>query len=110
MGGKLIKIRYVEELEDGDGVQISGDTEVTTLTVRINKDIGKATSEREVFATLYHELLHCALAISGHSAGWKAEQEEPIVYGIENMMASFLCFMPKVKGMRWREVKFPYES
>lgn len=104
IGGKKVRIKYVRELLDDDGTGLCGDTCVEDLQIRISKSRHK--NERQLFATLYHELLHMALGIAGISAVWKDEQEEPIVYALESMLADLLGFNPAAK-IRWREVTWP---
>lgn len=97
VAGKLITIEYLLDLPEG----IAGDTSSGSCRIRISKSRNK--TEREVFDTLFHELLHVALDITGHSVEWTAAKEEPIVYALENALASLFTFN-KHAAIRWREI------
>jgi hypothetical protein len=99
VGGKKVRIQYVETLPD----DCSGELEVGAATVRISKS--RHANEREVFTTLFHELIHFALERTGHSAVWTDAQEEPLVYALENMLAELFWFRSD-GAVKYREVEW----
>lgn len=99
VGGKKVRIQYEEVLENND----SGQIETATGVIRIGKE--QHADERAVFTTLFHELVHYAFAVTGHSAEWTNAQEEPLVYALENMLADLFTFH-KGAAVRWREVEW----
>lgn len=100
VGGKKVRIEYHDSLPKG----ISGDVVCMDGVVRISKERHK--DERAVFTTLFHELTHFALHVTGHSAVWKDSQEEPLVYAIENMLADLFVFS-SAAPVKWRDVEWP---
>ncbi len=60
--------------------------------------------------TLVHEMVHCGLPIFGLTEGMSGPKEEQFAYALELIFGSIFSFRPKAKGVRWREVKFAFES
>ena len=104
VGGQAIKIEYKEALKGDDGEALSGECLVGEPTIRLSK--AKHANERAVFHTLFHELIHKALERTGHSVLWKDEQEEPLVYALENMLAELFVFSPEAP-VKWKELDWP---
>lgn len=72
--GKKVKISKVKmEAED------SG--EYKDLQIKINNTL---TCRDDIRSTLLHEALHAVLDITGHSQRLSSDDEEAIVYAIEN--------------------------
>lgn len=99
VGGKKVRIEYVDELEnDGFGEMVCDDR-----LVKISKT--RHLDERAVFTTLFHELIHFAFEVTGHSAEWTDAQEEPLVYALENMLADLYGFH-KDAAVKYKEVEW----
>lgn len=107
VGGRQVRVVYVEVIFDEKGGLLCGEAYPDRALIRICKHAHK--DARAVFRTLYHELCHISLGITGHNQGLQENQEEPIVYGLENMMADLFVFSPKA-GIKYREVEFPFEA
>lgn len=94
VGGYPIKIDYKEQLVDDDNEHYSGEMVKYKHQMNISK-AAHTKNPRKLFSTIFHELIHTALEITGHSEGMKEEDEEKLVYAIENMLAPLLCFNPE---------------
>lgn len=99
VGGKKVKIQYVDALEGN----CSGELEVGSGLVRISKS--RHEDEKAVFTTLFHELIHFAFEVTGHSAEWTDQQEEPLVYALENMLAELFWFRQGA-AIKYKEVEW----
>lgn len=110
IAGHRVSISYPNEipLEAGDEVSPYGDTTHDGRTIRISKS--KHKNEREVFATLYHESMHAAFALTGLANLVKDEVEEAFVTGLENAVVHLFAFHPKAPGVKWRDIQFPFEE
>ncbi len=97
VGGKKVRIQYPDALENG----VSGEIEVGSALIRISKS--RHADERAVFTTLFHELIHFAFEVTGHSAEWTDAQEEPLVYALENMLADLYAFN-KDAAIRYKDL------
>lgn len=109
VAGKLVSISYpITVPGDAEDADVYGDTTQDGLEIRISKSKNKTS--RQVFETLYHEIKHSAITITGvaHMLGDKLE--ETLVTGVENAVADLFCFNPDAKGVKWKEVKFPFED
>jgi hypothetical protein len=99
VGGRKIQIKYVESLEGNH----SGEMEVGGALIRISK--ARHPKIDDVFTTLFHELIHVAFDITGHSVEWPDKKEEPLVYALENMLAGLFSFRAgphiKYKEIDW---------
>jgi hypothetical protein len=100
VGGKKLRIEYPELLPEGS----SGELVCGEALVRISK--ARHVDERAIFHTLFHEMLHFALEVTGHSAEWSDEKEEPLVYALENMLADLFLFNPRAP-VKYRDVAWP---
>ena len=103
VGGRDVKIVYVSKLEEGD----RGAACLDTGRIFVSKSAPAA--EREIFETIFHELIHVALHRTGHAEALDERQEEAIVYALEAMLAPLFVLGP-VPGMRWRKVRFDFEE
>lgn len=109
IGGKKIRIDYPDVIpgdtpEEGD---LSGDSQVLGGRIRISKTQNK--SPEAVLHTIFHEALHMAIGITGHSEILVAKQEEALVYAIESMLAPLLILNPAAP-VKYREIEFPWEN
>ena len=107
IGGCRVTVSYVDDLPDDDGSQLSGDCNPLQRRIRINKL--QHTSGDKLMATLFHELLHAALGLCGHSELLGGKKEEAIVYGLETMLAPLLLLNPSA-SIRWREIPMQWED
>jgi hypothetical protein len=98
-----LPIRYVEQLE----ANVFGDFCPESLVVRVSKS--RHTSSDQLFTTIWHELAHAALWISGWGKALTDEQEEAVVTALEFSIAPYMVFSSKAPGVRWREIQFPWE-
>lgn len=109
VGGKLVKITYPDTVpgHSESDPDCWGDTTSDGLEIRISRSRHK--TEREVFSTIFHEVLHSTLTISGicHMLGDKLE--ESVVTGTENAIAPLFCFNPDAK-IKWKDIDFPQED
>lgn len=103
VGGKAVKIEYPDTLPEGN----SGEVVCQDQVVKIAKDRHK--DEKAVLATLFHELTHFALHVTGHSATWSDEKEEPLVYALENMLAPLFVICPSAP-VKWKDLEWPEED
>lgn len=109
IGGYPVTIKYVDELVDGDGGSLAGETVALSHTVKISTTSYSNSTPDRVKSTILHELMHVAMAICGHSELLGEKKEEAVVYGLEAMLAPLLTFDAKNKSIRWKEVDFPWE-
>lgn len=72
--GKAVKVSRVK-LDDGD----YGDYK--DMNIRINSSL---TCPELIRSTLLHEVMHAVLDITGHSHRFRENDEEAIVYALEN--------------------------
>lgn len=98
-----VPVRYVQRLEGDD----FGEFCPEALTVRVSKT--RAKSPHDVWTTVWHELAHAALWISGWGKALTPAQEEAVVTALEFSIAPFMLFNPTAPGVRWREIAFPWE-
>jgi len=104
MGNSLkLPVRYVQRVE----ADAFGEFCPEALTVRISKTRNK--SPQQVWQTVWHEMAHAALWTSGWGKALTDEQEEGVVTALEFSIAPFMLFSAKAPGVRWREVRFPWE-
>lgn len=112
IAGMDIKIEYPDTMIDDDGVnELRGETVEGACLIRISKT--KNRNAKEVRATLLHELFHSAIEQTGHSQWLLAvgeNNEESLVYAMENSLASVLNINESNKKIKWKEVKFPWEK
>lgn len=109
IGGKKIRIEYPDVIpgdtaEEGD---LSGDTQVLVRRVRISKTQNK--SPEDIISTLFHEILHVAIGLTGHSEVLKSGEEEALVYALENMLGGLFVFHPMAQ-IKYRDIEFPFED
>lgn len=110
LGGRIIVVHYPDVIVSDDATNSKGDygeSDAYDGTVLVARKIH--TNEPAVWSTLLHELLHVALGVSGHSCQLAAGQEEGMVTGLENCLASILYLSPDNKSIKWREIEFPFE-
>jgi len=103
VAGKKVRLLYKEVLEDNAYALVAADR----LTIDVSKT--RNISPTDVWRSILHELAHVALDFSGHCKWLKEPQEEAIVHSFEVMLGPILVLAP-VKGIRWREVRFPFEE
>lgn len=106
--GKIAKIQYPDILTDESGQALNGETMPDSNLIRIAKQ--HHANDTDLFATLFHELLHLALHYSGHAEMFEAKQEEALVLALEMGMAPLLSLKPKLKGARFKEIEMPWEE
>lgn len=95
VGGRKLRVEYVDSLEGG-----YGDLKMSDGLIRIAMD--QHDTEEEVFSTLFHELTHYALWLTGHSEAWSDPIEEAVVTALENMLAGLFVFS-KVAPVKWKD-------
>lgn len=103
IAGKRVRVAYVDYVEGNPYAEVSADRLLITVSKTRNE------SPADVWRSILHELVHVALDFSGHCKWLSEAKEEAIVHAIETMLAPVLAF-GSVKGMRWREVHFPFEE
>ena len=81
IGGIRFKIKYVKDLKEPDS-HLHGDTDVQAKLIRINS----SDSPAEQAQTLFHEVMHVALHVTGHSENMTEQFEESIVLALDNML------------------------
>ncbi|MES3012648.1 MAG: hypothetical protein V4750_02825 [Pseudomonadota bacterium] len=99
-----IPVRYVRALE----AEAFGTFCPEDLVIRVSK--ARNLSSKQVWETVWHELAHAALWVSGWGRALTDEQEEGVVTALEFAIAPFMVFNPAAKGVRWRDVAFPFEA
>lgn len=104
VGGKKVKVEYLEELDPAEN---RGEMVCYDQVIRVSQALNR--TERQIFSTLFHELIHFAFEVTGHSAEWDNAKEEPIVYALEGMLADLLVFSPDAK-VKYRDVPWPDED
>lgn len=87
-----------------DGSQLCGETIAYALHIRISKSQNR-TAEK-LWGTLFHELAHVVMELTGHRELLGEKQEEGVVYALEAMLAPLLTLSTRA-GVRFREVPFP---
>jgi hypothetical protein len=103
MGGKRVRISYKASLPGGEyGLCVPA-------TFRVTVSKAACESPEDVFSTVFHELKHIALYMTGQSENLKLGQEEGIVTGMEQMLAPLFMFNPAA-DIKWREIQFPWEE
>lgn len=112
IAGIEIKIEYPDVMVDDDGVnELRGETVEGDCLIRISKT--KNRNAKEVRATLLHEIFHAAIEQTGHSQ-WLAavgeNNEESLVYAMENSLALILNINESNKKIKWKEIAFPWEK
>lgn len=102
IGGYKFAISYVDELRSDDGTGESAQTMPYEHKVKVSKTMHQ--TERQIFATLFHEMMHCALEVTGHSERFTSvNDEESLIYALENMLGPLLCFNPNAP-IKYKEV------
>ena len=79
--GHKIKIRVVKELVDGS-IDLYGAYNGDTKTIFLKKDPNWKL-------TLFHEMIHCALHLTGAGEGLTLSKEEAICISLENSLGHF---------------------
>lgn len=110
MGGRAVKISYVSQLLEDDGVPYAGEAAPFTDPPEIRISTTYPKDAAMVFKVWLHEATHIALGLLGLSATWTREREEPFAHGMELLLGDLLCLRPDAKGVRWREVAFAFEE
>lgn len=105
VGGFKFRVEYPDAIPDESG-DLSGNCTVSTLTIKISKT--QNPTPEIVLRTLFHELVHAALGLTGHSEMLGEKHEEGITYALENMLAGLFVFSPNA-AVTYREVDFPWE-
>jgi hypothetical protein len=59
-----------------------GETDGTERTIKV--DLHKHTSQEQVTSTLFHEMIHAVLHVSGQSELLRGKQEEALVVALEH--------------------------
>lgn len=104
IGQHKIKVRYVTRLSDDD----FGEWDPETFTVSISRS--KHTDATKVWHTVWHELSHAALELSGWGKMLTEKQEEAVVTALEYALVPLMTFKANAAGVHWREVRFPFEA
>lgn len=99
-----VPVRYLMRLSGDD----FGGFDPETLTIRISKT--RCQTPEAVWATVWHEMAHASLWVSGWGSFLTPKTEEAVVTALEYSIAPFMLFNRAAKGVRWREVAFPFEG
>ncbi len=78
-------IDYTAEFKSDDGDQPMGEMIASQRVIKVCS--GKNSTKELIESTLFHEIIHAALYLSGHSESLKAKKEEAIVLALENALA-----------------------
>lgn len=107
--GRDVPIRYVKKIpgETEDDPSYGEFCHIEKV-ITINKVRHK--SGPELFSTVYHEMLHAIMDITGQNTGMSNQREEVLVRAFENSLYGVLQFNVHSPLIKWREVKFPFES
>lgn len=107
--GRDVPIRYLKkipgETEDDPSY---GEFDRVTKVITINK--ARHTSGPELFSTVYHEILHAIMDITGQNTGMSEHREETLVRAFENSLYGVLQLNVSSPLVKWREIKFSFES
>ena len=103
VAGKRVRVSYVNYLEGNIYAEVSADHLMISISKSRNESPG------DVWRSVLHELTHVALDFSGHCKWLSAPKEEAIVHAIETLLGPLLV-LADVKGMRWRNIPFPFED
>ncbi len=104
LGPYKVPIRYVRRCHDDEFGHYDQDERLIRISKRrcVLPDI--------VWATVWHELAHAAIAIAGGGNLITLAREEAIVGAIEFALAPLMLMRPDAAGVRWRDVAFPFET
>jgi hypothetical protein len=72
-----------------------GESDFDAMTIRI---AAKANTKKERAVTLFHECIHMALMITGHSQYLGEDKEEAIVVALERALGSHMGMLAVVGG------------
>lgn len=81
--GHKIKVKVVPHLVDDDDNELAGAYNGDTKTIFIIKGDDWRTN-------LWHELIHCALHLTGAGEGLSLSKEEAICIGLENALGQLI--------------------
>ncbi len=102
LGPHKIPLRYVQRCAEDEFGHYDPDERV----IRISKR--RCATADLVWNTVWHELAHaCVTLCSGNLV--PIAREEAIVGAIEFGLAPLMLMRPDAPGVRWREIKFPWE-
>lgn len=108
IGGRQISIKYKEQIEpDKDGGAVFADVDAMRRTINVSKAEHKTA--REIFESIFHEMLHYSLRSSGLATIIGPKVEEAIVECLEERIAPLVCFHPDA-GIKYREIEFPWDE
>lgn len=108
LAGKMVKIEYVDKIVDGEGHSIWGESINGENHIRVSRS--RPDSAEQVWATIYHELVHVTWDISGATNALDEKTEEMLVHGLDNLLAPIIALRPKIPGAKYAEVEFDYED
>lgn len=104
IGPHLVSVRYAKALDDNDYGAFCPETQ------QISVSKSRCASPDDVFKTCFHEMLHAALWFTGWGRYLTPRQEEAVVTALEFCIGPLIVFSQSAKGIKWREVKFPFEG
>ena len=108
IGGKQVTVEYPLVVQgDKDEEDLYGDTSSNGRRIRIS--LTECKSDADLLATVFHEMLHSALAISGVTAVLNPTSEEAVACSLESMLSPLLCLNENA-GIKWREIEMPWEK
>jgi len=103
---RWIKVKYVPEIIE-KGFHVAGESLFDEDLIRINKDFHDNASQ--LLATLFHELDHFCLHLSGHRAWLGEKRDEALVRARENLLSPLFLLNPK-GPIIWRDIDFSWEG
>lgn len=103
--GKEFKIKY-QKITKWDRVEVMGLTFRDLKTIKISLNLHD--NAEELYATLFHELLHAALSVPKLDSEIDEELEERIIICLENAIAPLIDFK-NTELFTLKEIKTKWE-
>lgn len=102
---RTVTIKWLDELIDDDGDSIYGRTFPLDNLIEIS--ISRHRTAEAVHHTVFHELTHWVLGITGVSNLFKERVEEAVTSSVENLSMLYRLD-PKDTRITWKEVEFNF--
>ena len=111
IGGKPVKIEYVEQILDDDGATpIYGESIDGDLSIRISTS--RPRDEGMVWQVIIHELCHVVFDFTGITNQLDTHKglEESICTSLDNLLGPWLRLRQDIPGAKYKEVEFDFEE